>query len=91
MPVSSATTTTRTGPSTRSPRSGAAWRRRGLALVLKRLTLAFAAGNGIREVYTWTQLDNADMRALNERLGYVDAGPRASRSAGPLPLAAPGD
>ena len=32
---------------------------------------AFAAEHGIREVYTWTQRDNADMRALNERLGFV--------------------
>jgi RimJ/RimL family protein N-acetyltransferase len=47
------------------------WRRRGLATALKRLTLAYAAEHGIREVYTWTQRDNADMRALNKRLGYV--------------------
>jgi mycothiol synthase len=46
------------------------WRRRGLASAMKRLTLHFAAEHGIREVYTWTQRDNADMRALNERLGY---------------------
>ena len=50
------------------------WRRRGMASMLKRLTLAFAAANGVREVYTWTQLGNADMRALNERLGYVTRG-----------------
>ena len=56
------------------------WRRRGLASALKRLTLPFAAGHGVREVYTWTQRDNADMRALNERLGYV-YGARASRCA----------
>jgi mycothiol synthase len=47
------------------------WRRRGLATALKRLTLVYAAGHGIREVYTWTQRDNADMRALNARLGYM--------------------
>lgn len=47
------------------------WRRRGLAAALKRTTLAAAARHGITEVYTWTQHDNADMRALNERLGYV--------------------
>ncbi|HSL77245.1 MAG TPA: GNAT family N-acetyltransferase [Candidatus Limnocylindrales bacterium] len=46
------------------------WRRRGLASVLKRLTLRFAAEHAIREVYTWTQRGNADMRVLNERLGY---------------------
>jgi len=50
------------------------WRRRGIASMLKRLTLAFAAANGVREVYTWTQLGNADMRALNERLGYTTRG-----------------
>jgi mycothiol synthase len=50
------------------------WRRRGIASMLKRLSLAFAAAKGVREVYTWTQLDNADMRALNERLGYATRG-----------------
>jgi mycothiol synthase len=46
------------------------WRRRGLALALKRLELAWAAANGIREVVTWTQRGNEGMRSLNERLGY---------------------
>jgi GNAT superfamily N-acetyltransferase len=50
------------------------WRRKGIATLLKRMTLAFAAANGVREVYTWTQLGNADMRALNARLGYVERG-----------------
>jgi mycothiol synthase len=62
------------------------WRRRGLASALKRLTLAFAADHGIREVYTWTQRDNADMRALNERLGYVTRS-ESITVRGPLPLA----
>lgn len=48
------------------------WRGRGIASALKRTTLAFAAANGIREVYTWTQLGNAHMRGLNDRLGYVE-------------------
>ena len=61
------------------------WRRRGIASLLKRMTLAFAAANGVREVYTWTQLGNADMRALNERLGYVVRG-EAITLRGPLPL-----
>lgn len=61
------------------------WRRRGLASALKRLTLAFAASNGVREVTTWTQIGNADMRALNERLGYVARG-EAITVRGPLPL-----
>jgi RimJ/RimL family protein N-acetyltransferase len=62
------------------------WRRRGLASAMKRLTLHFAAEHGIREVYTWTQRDNADMRALNERLGYV-YGAESITVRGPLPLA----
>jgi GNAT superfamily N-acetyltransferase len=61
------------------------WRRRGIASMLKRMTLAFAAANGVREVYTWTQLGNADMRALNERLGYEVRG-EAITVHGPLPL-----
>lgn len=61
------------------------WRRRGLATALKRITLAAAAQHGIREVYTWTQRDNADMRALNARLGYVTRG-EAITVRGPLPL-----
>lgn len=47
------------------------WRRRGLAVHLKQVTLAWAAEHGIREVYTWTQDGNAAMRALNTRLGYA--------------------
>ena len=61
------------------------WRRLGLATALKRLTLAYAAEHGIREVYTWTQRDNADMRALNERLGYVTRS-ESITVRGPLPL-----
>ncbi len=48
------------------------WRGRGIASTLKRTALSFAATNGIREVYTWTQLGNADMRRLNEHLGYIE-------------------
>lgn len=61
------------------------WRRRGLASAMKRLTLRFAAEHGIREVYTWTQTGNADMRALNERLGY-GYGKEAITVRGPLPV-----
>jgi mycothiol synthase len=46
------------------------WRRRGLAMILKRMELAWAAANGYREVLTWTQRGNEGMRSLNERLGY---------------------
>jgi len=65
------------------------WRRRGLASALKRMTLAAAAQHGIREVYTWTQRDNADMRALNERLGFVTRS-ESITVRGPLPFAEPG-
>ena len=47
------------------------WRRRGLALALKRLELAWAAEHGFTEVITWTQRGNEGMRAVNERLGYA--------------------
>jgi mycothiol synthase len=46
------------------------WRRRGLAVALKRLELAWAAANGFREVVTWTQRGNEGMRHVNEKLGY---------------------
>ena len=47
------------------------WRDRGIASYLKRLTLHWAAGHGITELYTWTQRRNDEMRQLNEHLGYV--------------------
>ena len=47
-------------------------RGRGIAVHLKQRTLHWAAGHGLREVYTWTQQGNAPMRALNERLGFRD-------------------
>jgi GNAT superfamily N-acetyltransferase len=47
------------------------WRRRGVASLLKRTVLAWAAANGLQEVYTWTQNGNAAMRAVNESLGYT--------------------
>ena len=50
------------------------WRGRGIARALKQTALAFAAANGVRNIYTWTQTGNQDMRALNERLGYVYRG-----------------
>jgi hypothetical protein len=34
-------------------------------------TLHWAAQRGLREVSTWTQRGNTDMRRLNEHLGYV--------------------
>ena len=61
------------------------WRRRGLALALKRLELAWAAANGIREIVTWTQRGNEGMRRLNERLGYEYRAVSLTMCA-PLPL-----
>lgn len=61
------------------------WRRRGLALALKRLELEWAAAKGISEVVTWTQRDNASMRALNERLGY-EYRTVAIKVLGPVPI-----
>jgi GNAT superfamily N-acetyltransferase len=46
------------------------WRGKGVASALKRQCLAWAAANGLTEVYTWTQRNNADMRRLNEHLGF---------------------
>lgn len=64
------------------------WRRRGVASMLKQMTLAFAAANDVHEVYTWTQIGNADMRALNERMGYETRGESITVRA-PLPLPLP--
>jgi GNAT superfamily N-acetyltransferase len=63
------------------------WRRRGLASVLKRTTLAWASENGLREIYTWTQTGNEGMRAVNESLGYVTRS-TSIRTRGSLPLPA---
>jgi len=63
-------------------------RGRGIASALKRTALAYAAANGIREVYTWTQQANVEMRRLNEHLGYVERAVSISVRA-PLPLTLP--
>lgn len=59
-------------------------RGRGIASYLKRRTLHWAAGHGMREVYTWTQDRNADMRALNVHLGFR-AGLRSTTVSRDLP------
>ncbi|TDD47666.1 GNAT family N-acetyltransferase [Kribbella antibiotica] len=46
------------------------WRGKGVASTLKRTSMAWAAEHGITEIYTWTQEGNANMRALNEHLGF---------------------
>jgi mycothiol synthase len=61
------------------------WRRRGVASMLKRAVLAWAAENGIREIYTWTQQGNDAMRAVNEGLGYVTR-TVSIRVRGPVPV-----
>jgi mycothiol synthase len=61
------------------------WRGRGVAKALKRATIAWAAENGIRELYTWTLRGNEPMRRLNERLGYVIRS-RCWTVRGPVPL-----
>jgi mycothiol synthase len=43
----------------------------GLARFLKETATAWASAHGIREIYTWTQTGNENMRAVNERLGFV--------------------
>jgi mycothiol synthase len=63
-------------------------RRRGLALALKRMELAWAAAGGYREVVTWTQQGNHAMRRLNELLGYEDRDVSVTMLA-PLPLPLP--
>jgi mycothiol synthase len=51
------------------------------------MTIAWAAENGIREVYTWTQRGNEGMRAVNEKLGY-ETRTISIRVRGDLPLPA---
>ena len=47
------------------------FRGRGVARALKETTIAWASDRGLREIYTWTQTGNENMRAVNEKLGYV--------------------
>jgi mycothiol synthase len=61
------------------------WRGRGVARALKQATIAWAAASGLTEIYTWTQTGNENMRAVNEKLGYVTRDVSISLRA-PLPL-----
>ncbi len=45
-------------------------RARGIATALKQALIHWAAGNGYRELTTWTQDGNAAMQAVNLKLGY---------------------
>lgn len=48
-----------------------AWRGRGVASALKRATIAWAIEHGLTALETGNDLENAPMRAVNRRLGYV--------------------
>ena len=48
-----------------------AWRGRGLAGALKRATIAWARENGLEALEGANDVDNAPMRAVNRRLGYL--------------------
>ena len=60
------------------------FRRRGIALALKRAVIHWASQNGVGELVTWTQRGNEAMQALNRKLGYVDR-ERVLTFQGPLP------
>lgn len=47
------------------------WRGRGLAGALKRTTIAWAIDHGLEALETGNDEDNAPMRAVNARLGYL--------------------
>ena len=38
---------------------------------MKETTIVFASDRGLHEIYTWTQTGNENMRAVNEKLGYI--------------------
>lgn len=59
------------------------WRRRGIALALKREQIRRAGGAGIEQIYTTNDETNAGMRGVNARLGYRPAPTRILVS-GPL-------
>jgi GNAT superfamily N-acetyltransferase len=61
------------------------WRGKAVASTLKRTSMAWAAEHGITEIYTWTQQGNANMRRLNEHLGFT-YGLVSIRLRAPLPL-----
>ncbi|HEY2940507.1 MAG TPA: GNAT family N-acetyltransferase [Gaiellaceae bacterium] len=65
-----------------------AWRGRGVAPALKRRQISWASANGLRELVTWTQRGNENMRRVNERLGYQYRGLTLAMIA-PLPLRRP--
>lgn len=64
------------------------WRGKGVASMLKRMSLAWAAEHGITDIYTWTQRGNDSMRRLNEHLGFTYGAVSIDVRAA-LPLAVP--
>ena len=60
------------------------WRGRGVAGALKRAQIAWAKAEGLDRLETENHEDNAAMRRLNDRLGYV-AKPATITLRGPLP------
>jgi mycothiol synthase len=60
------------------------FRRRGVAVALKRAVIHWASQNGVGELVTWTQRGNEAMQGLNRKLGYVDR-ERVLTFQGPLP------
>lgn len=60
-----------------------AYRGRGLALLAKQATIAWAVRNGVETLNTGNDTDNAPMRAVNAKLGYVPA-PDSVDLQGPL-------
>ena len=61
------------------------WRGRGLARALKETIFVWAGAHGVGEIYTWTQTGNENMRAVNDKLGFVTRSVSVSVRA-PLPL-----
>jgi mycothiol synthase len=59
------------------------WRRRGIAVALKREQVARARAAGIEQIYTTNDETNAGMRGVNARLGYKPA-PTQIVVSGPL-------
>jgi RimJ/RimL family protein N-acetyltransferase len=59
------------------------WRRRGIAVALKREQIARARAAGIEHIYTSNDETNAGMRGVNARLGYRPA-PTQIVVSGPL-------
>jgi len=47
------------------------YRRRGVAMALKVLTIEYAQRCGFTQISTWVESTNTGMLAINERLGFT--------------------